>query len=102
MFGEKTLAHSPCFRYTGRAHPPDRTVHVDYSSRQRYRSHRRSIEARRRRIALAVGGVALAIILTALAVQRPTPPALSPHAPQPTAASQLPPTADTGLGQAAG
>jgi murein DD-endopeptidase MepM/ murein hydrolase activator NlpD len=59
---------------------------VDLSSRHRYRDRRRSITARRRRIALVGCGAALLFVLGWFALQRGARPAAAPSAAQPATA----------------
>lgn len=60
---------------------------MDYSSRQRYRSRRRGIEARRRRIALIAGAVVLVLAALGLALRRPAAQPSGSAAPTPTKAT---------------
>jgi murein DD-endopeptidase MepM/ murein hydrolase activator NlpD len=89
---------------------------VDSSPRQRYRARRQSIQTRRRRLALVVGGVALLVLAIGLAYGRraaqppkqaaePTarattapraPSSVAPEAPTPTAAEDAPAAAPLG------
>src|SRR5689334_8459460 len=79
------LASSLSFRYTAVAHSPDRTPPVDFSPRNRYRARRRTINARRRRITVIAGGIALALLGIGLTVWRlraqPSKPPALPLAP---------------------
>jgi hypothetical protein len=69
---------------------------VDLSPRQRYRARRQSIESRRRRIVLAIGGVLLLGLVVGLVYRRPaTRQPTQPAQPDARAATAIAPTATT-------